>query len=454
MTMASTAPSNLDGSAGAGAWRLVVLASPDAGKVGDSKVLSAAHLVVGRAEPGPDRFSLEDGEVSRAHARVERPDPEGRWRIIDLESRNGTFVNGERIGERELAAGDVVRVGAHVLLLQYLSAADCQVLVAAPLERGRLRGDSVGMMRVRLDIRTVGRSARPILVLGETGVGKELVAAEIHRVSGRSGKLVAVNCAALPENLVESELFGHVKGAFTGATGTSHGLFGEADGGTLFLDEIGEMPLPLQAKLLRALATGEVRGVGEKEPRHVDVRVVAATNVDLEAAIDRGTFRADLYSRLMGSTVRVPPLRERKEDVLPLAQHFLRAADREGVIGVDAAEALVVHRWRFNVRELEQVVHAAALKMPEGAALDLDVLSAELCAPLLARRGPPSAAGAALPLPLRVRRDAVPSGPDLEEVLRHFDGNVAQVAEYFGKDRRQIYRWAERLGVDVEAFRA
>jgi transcriptional regulator with GAF, ATPase, and Fis domain len=311
------------------------------------------------------------------------------------------------------------------------------------------------MCELRERVRTVARAAVPVLILGETGVGKELVAGEVHRESGRRGPFVAVNCAALPAELVESELFGHVKGAFTGATGESKGLFGEADGGTLFLDEIGEMPFALQAKLLRALATGEVRAVGAATARTVDVRVVAATNVLLDAAVEEKRFRGDLHARLLGSVVPVPPLRERRADILVLVDHFLAAEGCAVEPTPDAAEALLVHRWPYNVRELEQIVRAAAPDAREAGALGLDQLPPPLRAPLAARTGPKATPPppAELPILLRVRRDGTPNADELREVLTHFEGNVAQVAAYFGRDRRQVYRWAERLGVELAAFR-
>ena len=453
MSFVSTAPTSSEWTGGSGLWRLLILFAPDIARRGVSRVLGHA-VTIGRGATTDAHFGLDDAEASRVHARLERSGEGGRWQIADAGSRNGTFVDGRKITEPlELTGGNVIRIGAHVLLLQFLSAEDCDVMVAAPLDRRTLLGDSIGMMRVRLDIRTIGPSNRPVLVLGETGVGKELVAAELHRASKRTGPFVAVNCAALPENLVESELFGHAKGAFTGAAGKSDGLFGQAHGGTLFLDEIGEMPIALQPKLLRALATGEVRGVGETEARTVDVRVVAATNVDLAGAIDGGGFRADLYSRLMGAIVRIPPLRERRDDVLPLVHHFLGAAGRPLAIDPGAAEALAIHSWRFNVRELEQVVHRAALDLNEETPLRVEHLPPEIGGPIADRSQRPADAPPVLPLPLRVRRDAQPDAEGLREVLRHFGGNVAHVADYFGKDRRQVYRWAEQLGVEMGDYR-
>ncbi|MCA9609006.1 MAG: sigma 54-interacting transcriptional regulator, partial [Myxococcales bacterium] len=329
-------------------------------------------------------------------------------------------------------------------------------LVMAANTRSELIGKSLAMAAVRTEIVRLAPTDTPVLVIGESGVGKELVAHELHRLSERTGPLVCMNAAALPESLAESELFGHAAGAYTGASGRGRGLFEEAEHGTLFLDEIGEMPTALQPKLLRALATGEIRSVGEAKTRNLDVRVVAATNVDLEAAVDEGAFRGDLYARLAGDVIVVPPLRDRREDIVELASAFLARERGPSRIDVDAAEALMVHPWRFNVRELEQAIRSAASRAGEGAQrLELDHLPKKLRAPLLARaaRGPEVPVEADLPLHLRVRPDGVPSAAELELVLREHGGNVKAVAAFFGRHRAQIYRWAERLKVDLDAFR-
>jgi two-component system response regulator HydG len=218
-------------------------------------------------------------------------------------------------------------------------------------------------------------SDAPVVVLGETGTGKEVVARVLHANSRRAGKpFVAVNVAALPADLLESELFGHGKGAFTGATSARHGLFEEANGGTLFLDEIGEMPLPLQAKLLRALQDGEVRRVGENRSFSVDVRIVCATHRDPAERVRQGLFREDLYFRLKVLTLRVPPLRARPEDILPLAEQFLQdEKPRRRGFRDDAKAKLFAYDWPGNVRELQNAVkHGAALATgPDVSAADL-----------------------------------------------------------------------------------
>ena len=205
------------------------------------------------------------------------------------------------------------------------------------------------------------KSDAPVLILGESGVGKELLARYIHRESGRSGKFVSINCAAIPENLFESELFGYTKGAFTGALSDKPGLFEEADGGTLFLDEVGELPLPLQAKLLRVLQEGEVRRLGSNITRKVDVKLVAATNRDLKELVSQGKFREDLYYRLNVLTLKVPPLRERPEDITALTGYFLKKFSskygKKVEMTPEALEILLSYPFPGNVRELENLIH-------------------------------------------------------------------------------------------------
>jgi sigma-54-specific transcriptional regulator len=236
--------------------------------------------------------------------------------------------------------------------------------------------------RAMLDrIRQVAPSEATVLVVGETGTGKEIVARHIHELSPRAGKpFLAINCGAFPETLVESELFGHERGAFTGATVSKPGWFEAAQGGTLFLDEIGDLPMPVQVKLLRVLQEREVVRLGSRQPIPIDVRLVAATNVDLDQAVAAGRFREDLYYRLGVALLSLPPLRERPGDILPLASYFLRLyGQRLGGGPTDfspaARERLLAHAWPGNIRELENVIHSALLvaRAPEIAAEDLPV---------------------------------------------------------------------------------
>ena len=266
-----------------------------------------------------------------------------------------------------------------------------------PVQEGEILGQSQVMHQLLNELDVLADSELPVLLLGETGVGKELFARRLHRISRRSHKpLIQVNCAALPESLAESELFGHVKGAFSGANSDRAGRFDAANGGTLFLDEVGELPLSVQAKLLRTLQNGEIQRLGADKPLHVNVRIIAATNRHLPDSIREGLFRADLYHRLSVYPVPIPPLRERGNDVLILAGQFLELnRTRLGLRGLRlsaaAERALLAYHWPGNVRELEHVISRAALKQLsrggnrsliitlEPELLDLD--SAELAAP-------------------------------------------------------------------------
>ncbi|KPA91338.1 MULTISPECIES: sigma-54 interaction domain-containing protein [Pseudomonas] len=215
-------------------------------------------------------------------------------------------------------------------------------------------------------LQRVGPSEAPVLINGETGTGKELVARYIHSASGRTGAFVPVNCGAISETLAESEFFGHEAGAFSGAVGRRAGWFEEADGGTLFLDEIGDLPLPLQVKLLRALQEQEIVRVGSRKPIKINIRLVTATNIDLEQAVEAGNFRLDLFYRINVAQVRVLPLRERPLDILPLVEHFRKLYSQrlkivEPMLSEAATQALLDYPWPGNIRELENVVHLALL---------------------------------------------------------------------------------------------
>jgi transcriptional regulator with GAF, ATPase, and Fis domain len=402
-------------------------------------VLDARAVTIGR-EPGAEGFALEDPEVSRRHARIEL-DPAARaWTVRDLGSRNGTFVNGSRCESAPLADGTTVRVGRSLFLFLDLS-----WQAGAPLgpDDGHLRGPSFAMQKVRGEIEVVARSGIPVVILGETGVGKEIAAERIHALSGRAGPFVPVNCSAIPAELAESQLFGHQAGAFTGATQRRDGLFASAHMGTLFLDEIGEMPLSVQPKLLRALAKGEFLPVGANELRKAEVRVIAATNRELDEAAASGAFRADLLARLAGWRLRIPPLRSRRDDILVLAEAALRRHPGVCDFTADAAEALLLHAWPHNVRELEQVVAAAALRRGREEPLALEHLP-EALAEGIAARDTGASDHPAPPLELSVRRDRPPSRDDLVRAMEHYAGNIAQVAAFFGKGRQQIYRWLDR----------
>ncbi|MCS6912835.1 MAG: sigma 54-interacting transcriptional regulator [Myxococcales bacterium] len=269
-------------------------------------------------------------------------------RLADRGSRNGTFVNGVRVERAEIGVGACVVLGR------------TQLRICSAGGTTQLLGSSAAMAAVRATVARLGPLPLPVLVLGESGTGKDLVARALHEHSGRRGAFVALNCGALPRDLVESELFGHERGAFTGAHQRRPGCFVEADGGTLFLDEIGELPLELQPRLLRVLEARAVRPVGGSREVAVDVRVVAATHCDLERAVAEGRFRQDLYYRLAGAEVNLPPLRARPEDIAQLVRHFLDELQLPVEIDEKELARLSQYPWPGNVRQLRHAVQRAA----------------------------------------------------------------------------------------------
>jgi two-component system, NtrC family, response regulator AtoC len=339
------------------------------------------EYTVGR-DTGCD-IPIDETTVSRVHARIAVSDA---VTITDLGSSNGTSIGGQRLTAREpvkVAVGAVVELGQATLLLQRVRARESRPAVArASLAQGSNPSRVVVDPTMRnlysmLDV--VAPSQIAVLILGETGVGKEVVAAEVHRRSRRaSAPFIPMNCAALPDSILEAELFGYEKGAFTGANQAKVGLFEAANGGTIFLDEIGDMPLTTQAKVLRALESGEILRLGSVKPRHVDVRFIAATNRDIPQMIDAGRFRADLFFRLNGVTLTVPPLRRRRTEIVPLATMFVElAASRHGrlapVLSPEAAARLVDMPWPGNVRQLRSTIERAVV-MCNGSILRADHL--------------------------------------------------------------------------------
>ena len=315
-------------------------------------------------------------------------------------------------------------------------------------------GVSAAARRVGEDVALVAPTPLPVLIVGETGVGKDLVAAQVHASSARRDRpLVAVNCAALPRELAESELFGHLRGAFTGATAERAGKFELADQATLFLDEIGELPLALQPKLLRVLQQGEVQRVGSDRVLRVDVRVIAATNRDLAAEVAAGRFRADVYHRLAAYPLRVPPLRERLEDLPILADHLLHNQQRrmgtpEVVLGPEALETLRHYSWPGNVRELDNVLARAMLRaLRDGATGSrLSIGPAHLSLDLDPTIEPSQAAEARSELPLSEQLDAFRRRVISETVTAH-EGNWAAAARSLGLHRANLHALAKRLGL-------
>jgi transcriptional regulator with GAF, ATPase, and Fis domain len=297
----------------------------------------------------------------------------------------------------------------------------------------------------------VARSRVTVLVRGETGTGKEVIASAIHQLSGRAGRFIAVNCGALAESLVESELFGYRKGAFSGAAEDRPGLVRSSDKGTLLLDEIGDLPLSAQAALLRVLQEEEVVAVGATHPVKVDLRVVAVTHRDLDALVAEEQFRPDLLARLSGHTLSLPPLRERREDLGLLIATLVRKLAGDAASDVTfaprAARALLLHRWPLNVRELEKCLSGAIVLACEGP-IDLEHLPASL------RDAPENEPATTAASPRLSKQEKERRLRDkLIALLEEHHGNVTAVAAAMGKPRTQVQRWLRRLGIDPASFR-
>ncbi len=347
---------------------------------------------------------------------------------------------------RELLVTVQKRIARRELLLQ----ADADV--AERFEFCGMIGRSPTMQELFDSIRRLAPHARTVLVTGETGTGKELVARALHAMGPRKGRrLMTVNCSAVVETLFESELFGHVRGAFTGATESKAGVFEQAHGGTLFLDEAGDLPLNVQPKLLRAVEHGEVQRVGSLEGRKVDVHVIAATNRDLRAELSQGRFRADLFYRIESIEFRLPPLRERREDIPYLAAKFIGGmAERlkRPITGVTPAAERWLHDapWPGNVRELRNVIERACL-LSDGRILNERDIAAAMAtpgaAPVVAGTTlPASVTGAEAELFSTAQRDQI------RKVLREAGGNKTVAARRLGMSRRSLYRWLDRLAIE------
>jgi transcriptional regulator with PAS, ATPase and Fis domain len=371
--------------------------------------------------------------MSSAHARLVKA--LDRWIIEDAGSKNGTRVNGVARSRVQLVDGDVIEIG-HTWFVFRDACGRGEPIDGAPAESlPDLPTFSPAFAARMLALAQVAPSEVSIVLLGETGTGKEVAARAVHAASRRPGPFVAVNCGAIPANLVEAELFGHRRGAFSGAVDDRPGLIRSAHRGTLLLDEIGDLPLPSQAALLRILQEREVVPVGETRPVTVDLRVIAATHHDLDALVSAGRFRLDLLARLSGLTITLPPLRDRRED---LGLLIARLAPAGTTFTPAAARALFSYAWPLNIRELQQVLHAASV-LASGSPVDLDHLPPSLHAP----------APSARPLSSAVSRRHA----QLIEVLRSERGNVAAVARTMKTTRAQIHRWAKKLGINLDSFR-
>ena len=337
-------------------FRVVVVVGPDTGV---ECVADGPELSIGTA-PSSD-LVLADPTVSRHHCAIEAG-PRG-YHLRDLGSTNGTRIGHHFVESIYLAGEAVISLGATAVKFDILDETVRERLVSGDSFAGLL-GRSAPMRRIFTLVPRLAASDATILIDGETGTGKTLLADAIHRSSPRAaGPFVAVDCAAIPPNLIESELFGHEQGAFTGAIATRIGAFETARGGTLFLDEIGELPLDMQPKLLRVLESRQIKRVGGSQPITLDVRVIAATNRDLREAVNAGTFRSDLYYRLNVVRLHVPPLRERREDIARLVEHFFRQFSGQPDAAAPPALVMALERqaWPGNVREVRAAIERAVL---------------------------------------------------------------------------------------------
>jgi len=412
-------------------------------EVAEIRIHRSRSAFVRRAD-GRLTIGLADRYASNQHL-LAKATPGGLV-VSDEGSTNGTFVEGRRLapGEERLVESGLLELGHTFFHLR----TDVRGTRDTPTDTD-LEDPLTFQAEFAMGLASAGRLVRrahDVLITGESGVGKEVVARWLHRISERKGTLVAVNCAAVPEHLLEDELFGHVKGAFSGAVGDRPGLLRAAHHGTLLLDEVGDMPLPLQAKLLRVIEDRQVRPVGSEEEVLVDVQIIAATHRDLRALVDEGRFREDLLARLGLLPLNVPPLRARREDLGLLLRRIVKELPRglEQVrFELDALRMLLLHPWSLNVRELRRTILAAVDLA--GADDDGPVLVGPQHLPASLERPPPTRAASRLSQAdqeLRAR---------LVTLLARHHGNVAAVAREMGRARTGVQRLMARLGVERPA---
>jgi DNA-binding NtrC family response regulator len=426
----------------------------DRGRIGRRRALVGDAVELGRNSRALGRDLFNEERVSRHHARLE-PDDDGVL-LRDLGSRNGTLVNGERVDARRLETGDIVQLGSSLLLFHRGPLA-----FEAP-KHPRLLGISHAMARLIATVETVAAQDVSVLIRGESGCGKELVAHELHRLSGCRGELVALNCGAVSDGVIHSELFGHVKGAFSGAGVARSGLVEAAAEGSLFLDEIGDAPPSLQTSLLRLLEQGEYRPVGSDRSKTSTARFIAATHVPLDRAVAEGRFRHDLLTRLERWPIDVPPLRERREDIVPIALRFADAKRGAPVVfRRSLAHALLEHDWPGNVRELKAVVEVAVVEAGSASEIALSPTVAKRLAASPAvgdslRPSLPSVPPAATPSTPSTPRRSRPQRPSREHLRERFlalGGSVTELADELGVSRNTLYRWFQELDLDLAELR-
>lgn len=407
--------------------------------------------------PGDPRclvVAVDDSRMSKPHARAMRDG--ASWVLEDLGSSNGSFIGTDRVSRAELRPGAFFRLGhtffywaQHVMPVSRWRHYARAVAQGVAPRFGEVATLNAPYAAVLGDLQRIAASSIPVLLQGETGTGKELLARAVHDASGRRGSFVAVNCGAIPLGLASAQLFGHKRGAFTGAVDAEPGFFRAADAGTLFLDEVAELPADVQATLLRVLQTGEVAVVGSSKPVQVDVRVVSASHQRLDVLVGAGSFRQDLCARLEGFVFETVPPRARREDLGLLVSETLVSLGQESLkIRPELGLALLNHDWPMNVRELRQRLSAASVLAEEGV-LTLASFPRARSPRIEANEGRRTTAGS---------NDASESLSEedrklratLVATLRTHDGNVTAAARDMGKARQQLQRWVKRLGIERE----
>ena len=476
---------------------LVLTYAPGFAQLEPAYPLTKQEVTIGRESPAD--ILVPQPAVSRSHARLSHDGQ--RWTIRDLGARNGTLVNGVFVEFCSLRHNDDIRVGD--AFFKFVESAaegylhyriDGAVINAYATPSGIVGGYQLANIANSLE--RISKSPISVIVLGESGTGKEVFARQVHEWSGRPGSFCALNCAAIPHNLLESELFGYRRGAFSGAERDHVGHVRAADQGTLFLDEVGDMPLEAQAKLLRVLQTKEVLPLGATAPEMVDVRIVCATHQDLGTMQTEGKFRGDLYARLNEYSVTLPPLRRRKEDIYALCLEFLRLHKRPDLeLTVPYMTGILHYDFPYNIRELEALIKRG-IALADGGQLGAAHLSAEIhekmrdygrrqadsspipaasMSPAILQRPPspswqppapqsgpspsehppetsaqPLTGAAAIPQPIVAY---VPTSEELRRVLQATGGNVAAVGRHYGKERMQVHRWMKKYNINPDDYR-
>jgi transcriptional regulator with GAF, ATPase, and Fis domain len=393
--------------------------------------------------PG-NHLRLADDTVSGFHCEVHLH--EDAIIVRDCGSTNGTYVEGVRLQEGVIRPGTTIHVGQSALRVDPAGQPSF-VATSGSTSFGELIGSSLAMRRVYAILERVAATSATVLIEGETGTGKDVAARSLHRASPRAaGPFIPLDCGAIPDNIIESELFGHVRGAFSGAVSDRAGVFEEACGGTLFLDEIGEMPLAVQPKLLRAIDTLSIRRVGSNTERRVDVRIIAATNRDLTRCVNEGTFREDLYYRLAVVNLGLPPLRSRRDDVRLLAAHFYATlTGSTAPMPAALARSVAARSWPGNVRELRNFLErSVSLGLEEGPPV------APSSAARIKASGVATEPMVPLHLPLKDARQAWTESFEsayVRGMLRKTNGNLTRAAELAGVNRRFLQRLIARLGI-------